>query len=55
MKAECRICFCDDGFMIQPCKCKGTMAYAHPNCLLQGEQYYCPVCSTCYHCLYQLS
>lgn len=30
---ECRICFDNDEKLISPCKCTGTAAYVHENCL----------------------
>lgn len=30
---QCRICLEEEGDMIQPCKCKGSTANVHPECL----------------------
>ncbi|GET90991.1 hypothetical protein, conserved [Leishmania tarentolae] len=48
----CRICQSDDAPIIRPCRCEGTMAYAHPYCLAEwiasrGELS-CEVCDTAY-------
>lgn len=29
----CRVCYKKDGVLIQPCNCKGSMAYIHSSCL----------------------
>eukprot|EP00347_Sterkiella_histriomuscorum_P020981 403335720 len=35
---ECRICFSPKDTLIQPCNCKGSMAYVHPHCLKRWLQ-----------------
>jgi hypothetical protein len=30
---SCRICFEENGELISPCNCKGTLQYVHPKCL----------------------
>lgn len=36
MESICRICLDNDPkYMIQPCKCDGTMKYVHSTCLKQ--------------------
>jgi len=50
--AECRICRGgdDEGPMIQPCKCSGTLQYVHRECLAQWRRtaitahFQCPTC-----------
>ncbi|KAG5471877.1 hypothetical protein CUR178_02541 [Leishmania enriettii] len=48
----CRICQGGDEPIIRPCKCEGTMAYAHPYCLAEWIASHgklsCEVCSTAY-------
>ncbi len=33
--SSCRICLEEEGFMIQPCMCKGTAKDVHPECLMK--------------------
>ncbi|CAJ0930900.1 unnamed protein product, partial [Mesorhabditis belari] len=34
----CRICLSDDAPLITPCKCRGTIAHVHNDCLLEWVQ-----------------
>ena len=47
---QCRICFDTDGELVTPCRCRGTHAYIHPECLRVYFLYYpdglCRVCRT---------
>lgn len=49
---ECRICLGGDDpeTMVEPCRCRGTMAYIHPLCLENYIRHYpdgiCRVCAT---------
>lgn len=48
MERFCRICYEGGDNLVQPCKCKGTMADAHKACLHEFYMYktntQCPVC-----------
>ena len=45
---ECRICFLNDGQLLSPCLCSGTMAHIHHNCQKKwveiSGQTYCRIC-----------
>lgn len=45
---QCRICFDANGTLVTPCRCRGTQAYIHPECLRVYFAYYpdgvCRVC-----------
>jgi len=37
-KGPCRICWDEEGEMIAPCLCKGSVRWVHPHCLLQSRR-----------------
>jgi hypothetical protein len=45
---QCRICFEEGGDLLTPCRCRGTSAYIHRDCLLEYIRHYpdriCRVC-----------
>lgn len=47
---QCRICFDSEGSLVTPCRCRGTQAYIHPECLRMYFVHYpdglCRVCQT---------
>ena len=50
---NCRICWDSEKDMVQPCKCSGTMANVHIDCLTKWLEYksisYCEVCKSEYN------
>jgi hypothetical protein len=43
--SECRICMESEGVLVVPCKCKGTMAFIHRECLARlGNKKKCTIC-----------
>jgi hypothetical protein len=43
---SCRICYEEDGVLYEPCKCKGTIAYAHKECIERIKSNLCMVCKS---------
>ena len=59
----CRICLEEDGAMISPCQCTGTLAHVHEGCLRQWRGQFeadderatrCQQCTALYHVQYVL-
>lgn len=54
--SACRFCYGEDAPLIQPCLCKGSIAYVHPRCLgkwLETTQsLHCGICN--YHIQQQM-
>jgi hypothetical protein len=48
---QCRICFEEDGDLITPCYCKGTMKFVHRNCLNKWRAV-APNSTFCENCKY---
>lgn len=51
--ATCRICYQSDGTLIEPCSCKGTVAFIHDKCLekwikVKNNSLCCELCTTNY-------
>lgn len=50
--AECRVCLQSDGILIQPCGCRGTVAWAHESCIREwshrANRTYCECCQEMY-------
>lgn len=49
---QCRICYEEDGILLTPCNCKGSIAYIHKECLLAEIQFSseskCTICKETY-------
>lgn len=49
---QCRICFEEDGDLISPCNCSGSIEYMHPMCLKKwiksSNSNKCEICNTVY-------
>lgn len=48
--ATCRICYQSDGVLIEPCSCKGTVAFIHNHCLekwikVKDDSLSCELCT----------
>ena len=49
---QCRICFEEEGELMTPCYCKGTMKYVHRDCLNQWRRV-APKPESCENCKYK--
>lgn len=52
--ATCRICYQSDGVLIEPCSCKGTIAFIHNHCLekwiqVKNDSLCCELCTSHYN------
>jgi len=49
---QCRICYEEDGILLTPCKCRGSIAFIHKECLLAEIQFSevekCTICNEIY-------
>lgn len=49
---QCRICYEEDGILLTPCRCRGSIAYIHKECLLSEIQFSlkneCTICNETY-------
>ncbi len=46
MASECRICYESEPPLARPCKCSGSIAYAHLACLVRHGRRSCQVCGS---------